>query len=145
MRAGCSRSDYNLQVHPFLIVSFMFGVSNFKTFQTNHHVPKCIGACPTLTCCWRCSYIKEGVIQIQPKNKHDLRMRARAYKDTSSDQNKQAEVPTKASQNKGMPSKTQKIPLSKLAVPEIKESDRTPTYFILEHELRKIKIYVPLT
>jgi hypothetical protein len=35
-----------MEVRPFLTISFMFGVSNFKTFQTIHHVPKCIGVVP---------------------------------------------------------------------------------------------------
>jgi len=44
-----------------------------------------------------------------------------------------------------MPSKTQSPPLPKPFAPETKEVDKPPTSFILEHELRKIKIPVPLT
>jgi len=44
-----------------------------------------------------------------------------------------------------MPSKAQQLPLSKIAILEMKEYDRPPTYFILKHELSKIKIPVPLT
>jgi len=43
-----------------------------------------------------------------------------------------------------MSSKSQSPPPSKPIVPEIKEFDKPPTSFILEHELRKIKIHVPL-
>jgi hypothetical protein len=68
-----------------------------------------------------------------------------APKTTASDQNKQFEVPPKPNPSKGMSSKAQQLPLSKLAVPKIKEFDRPPTSFSLEHELRKIKIPVPWT
>jgi hypothetical protein len=83
---------------------------------------------------------EEGVIQGQPKKKYDLRMRNGASKATTSDQGKQAEAPPKPNPNKGMPSKTQSSPLSKPLAPETKEVDKPPTSFILEHELRKIKI-----
>ena len=56
---------------------------------------------------------EDGVIQSQPKNKYDLRTREGASKATTSDQNKQAGVPTKPSTNKGMSSKAQSPPLSK--------------------------------
>jgi hypothetical protein len=72
-------------------------------------------------------------------------MRNGASKATTLDQGKQAEAPPKTNPNKGMPSKTQSSPLSKPLAPKIKEADKTPTSFILEHELRKIKIPVPLT
>jgi hypothetical protein len=88
---------------------------------------------------------EEGVIQGQPNNKYDLRTRVGAPKSTTSDQTKQVEAPPKPSPNKSMSSKTQQLPLSKPAIPKIRESDRSPTSFILEHELRKIKIPVPLT
>jgi hypothetical protein len=58
---------------------------------------------------------------------------------------KKLKIPPKPSPNKGMSSKTQKIPLSKSIVPEMRESDRPPTSFSLEHELRKINIPMPLT
>jgi hypothetical protein len=41
--------------------------------------------------------------------------------------------------------KTQQLPLSKPVVLEMKDFDRPPTYFSLQHELRKINILVPLT
>jgi len=88
---------------------------------------------------------EEGVIQGQPKKKYNLRTRNGASKATTSDQGKQAEAPPKTNPNKGMPSKTQPSPLSKPISPETKEADKPPTSFILEHELRKIKIPVPLT
>jgi hypothetical protein len=88
---------------------------------------------------------EEGVIQGKPKNKYDLRKRNGASKDTTSDQRKQAESPPKPNSNKGMPYKTQSSPLSKPLTPKKKEFDKPPTSFILEHELRKIKIPVPLT
>jgi hypothetical protein len=88
---------------------------------------------------------EEGVIQGQPKKKYDLRMRNGASKATTSDQGKQVEAPPKPNPNKGMPSKTQSSPLSKPLAPETKEADKPPTFFSLEHELRKIKIPVPLT
>jgi len=44
-----------------------------------------------------------------------------------------------------MPSKTHSFPLSKPIAHETKEADKTPTFYSLEHELRKIKILVPLT
>jgi hypothetical protein len=74
-----------------------------------------------------------------------LRYIVGALKATSSDQNKQDEVPPKTNTSKGMSSKAQKLPPSKPIVPEIKEVDRPSTSFSLEHELRKIKIHVPLT
>jgi hypothetical protein len=47
--------------------------------------------------------------------------------------------------NKGMPSKSQSSPLSNPLAPETKEANKLPNSFSLEHELRKIKILVPLT
>jgi hypothetical protein len=88
---------------------------------------------------------EEGVIQGQPKKKYDLRMREGAPKATTSNQKKQYEVPPKPNPSKGMSSKTYPPPSSKHTVPEIKEVDRSPTSFSLEHELRNIKIHVPLT
>jgi hypothetical protein len=88
---------------------------------------------------------EERVIQSQPKKKYDLRTRAGAPKATTSEKNKQVEVPPKPNPSKGMSSKTQPPPSSKHASPEIKEVDRPPASFILEHELSKIKILVPLT
>jgi hypothetical protein len=88
---------------------------------------------------------EEGVIQGKPQKKYDLRTRVRPPKTTTFDPNKQTEVPPKPNPSKGMPSKAQQLPLSKPAVPEVKEADRTPTSFNLEHELRKIKIPVTLT
>jgi hypothetical protein len=66
-------------------------------------------------------------------------------KATTFDQNKKVEVLPKPNPSKGMSSKSQQLPPSKLAVPEIKEVDRPTTSFILEHELSKINIPVPLT
>jgi hypothetical protein len=71
-------------------------------------------------------------------------MRNGASKATNSDQGKQIEAPPKTNPNKGMTSKTQSSPLSKPLAPKTKEADKTPTSFILEHELRKIKIPIPL-
>jgi hypothetical protein len=88
---------------------------------------------------------EEGVIQGQPKNKYDMRTRNGGSEATTSDQGKQEKSPPKPNPNKGMPSKTQSSPLSKPPAPETKEDDKPPTSFILEHELRKIKILVPLT
>jgi hypothetical protein len=87
---------------------------------------------------------EEGVIQGQPKNKYNLRMRNGSSKATTFDKGKQAEAPPKPNPNKGMPSKTQSSPLSNLLSPETKEADKPPTSFILEHELRKINIPIPL-
>jgi len=58
-------------------------------------------------------------------------MRAGAPKATTSDQNKQDEVPPKPNQNKGMSSKSQSPPSSKHEAPKIKEFDRPVTSFIL--------------
>jgi hypothetical protein len=88
---------------------------------------------------------EEGVIQGQPKKKYDLRMINGVFKATTSDQGKQAEAPPKPNPNKGMPSKIHSSPLSKTLATETKEVDKPPTSFILEHELRKIKIPIPLT
>jgi hypothetical protein len=41
--------------------------------------------------------------------------------------------------------KAHQPPPFKIVVPEVKEFDRPKAYFILEHELRKIKIHVPLS
>jgi hypothetical protein len=41
--------------------------------------------------------------------------------------------------------KSHQPPPSKPIVPEVKEGDRPQAYFILEHELRKINIHVPLS
>jgi hypothetical protein len=87
---------------------------------------------------------EKGVIQGQPKKKYDLRMRNGASKATTFDQGKQAESPPKPNPNKVMPSKTKSSPLSKHIAPETKEVDKPPNSFILEHEMRKIKIPVPL-
>jgi hypothetical protein len=83
---------------------------------------------------------EEGVIQGQPKKKYNLRTRNGASKATTSNKGKQAEAPPNTNPNKGMSSKIQSSPLSKPLAPEAKEVDKPPTPFILEHELRKIKI-----
>jgi hypothetical protein len=72
-------------------------------------------------------------------------MRAGAPKDTTSDKNKQVEVPPNTNPSKGMSSKTQPPPSSKHEAPEIKEVDRPPASFNLEHDFSKIKIPIPLT
>jgi hypothetical protein len=80
----------------------------------------------------------------QPKKKYNLRKRGGAPKATTYDQNKKVEVIPKPNPRKDMSSKSHQLPPPKPAVPEIKEVDRPPTSFNLEHELRKINILVPL-
>jgi hypothetical protein len=74
-----------------------------------------------------------------------LRIRTWAPQTTTSNKKKQSKVPPKPNPNKGMSSKTQQPTSSKHVAPEIKEDDRPPTSFSLEHELIKINIPVPLT
>jgi hypothetical protein len=88
---------------------------------------------------------EEGVIQGQPQKKYDLRPRTGTPKATTSDQNKRPEVPPKPNPSKGALTKAHQPPPSKHVVPEVKEVDRPQASFILEHELRKIKIHVPLS
>jgi hypothetical protein len=87
---------------------------------------------------------EEGVIQGQTKKKYDLRTRNGASKATTSYQGKQAEAPPNPNPNKGMPSKTQSSPISNTLPPETKKVDKPLTSFSLVHELRKIKILIPL-
>jgi hypothetical protein len=63
-----------------------------------------------------------------------------ASNSTTSEKNKKDEVPPKPNPSKGMSSKAELPPSSKHATPKIKEVDRPMASFILEHELRKIKI-----
>ena len=88
---------------------------------------------------------EEGVIQKQSQNKYDLRPITGTPKATTSDHNKKIEVPPKPNPSKGASTKSHYLPPSKIVAPEIKEVDRPHAYFILEHELRKIKITVPLS
>jgi hypothetical protein len=74
-----------------------------------------------------------------------LRTRGGAPKATTSDQRKKDEVLPKTNPRKNMSSKAQQLPPPKPPVPEIKEYDRPPTYFSLEHEMIKINIPIPLT
>jgi hypothetical protein len=87
---------------------------------------------------------EEGVIQGHPQNKYDLRPRRGAPKSTTSDQNKKIEVPPKPNLSKGTLNKSHRPPPSKYIVYEVKEVDRPKYSFILEHELRKINIPLPL-
>jgi hypothetical protein len=88
---------------------------------------------------------EEGVIQGQPQNKYDLRPRTGAPKSTTSDQNKKTEVPHKPNPSKGALDKDHQPPPFKPDVLEVMEDERPQESFILEHELRNIKIPVPLS
>jgi hypothetical protein len=66
-------------------------------------------------------------------------------KATTSDQNRKIEVPPKTNPSKGALSKAHKPHPFKPVVPKVKEVDRPQESFILEHELRNIKILVPLS
>jgi hypothetical protein len=88
---------------------------------------------------------EEGVIQGQPQKKYDLRPRTGTPKATTSDQNSKTKVPPKSNPSKGALTKAHQPPPFKPVVPEVKEVDRPQAYFILENELRKIKILVPLS
>jgi hypothetical protein len=74
-----------------------------------------------------------------------LRPRTGAPKSTTSDQNRKTKVPSKPNPSKGALDKAHQPPPFKPVVPELKEFDRPQAYFILENELRKIKIPVPLS
>jgi hypothetical protein len=86
-----------------------------------------------------------GVIQGKPQRKFDLRSRKNAPKSTTYDQNRKTEVPPKTNPSKGVVDKAHWPPPFKLLVLEVKEFYRPQTSFSLEHELRKIKILVPLS
>jgi hypothetical protein len=88
----------------------------------------------------------ERVIQGQPQKKYDLSPRTDTPKATTSDQKKKkTKVPPKPNPSKGALAKAHQPPPSKPIVPEVKEVDRPQASFSLEHELRNIKIHVPLS
>jgi hypothetical protein len=88
----------------------------------------------------------EEVFQSQPQKKYDLRPRLGGPKKNVPTQNKKSDLPPKQGPNKDTGNKAdQQQQPTKPVVSEVKEVDRHVTYFNIEHELRKIKIHVPLT
>jgi hypothetical protein len=88
---------------------------------------------------------EEVVIQGHPQKNYDLRPRTGAPKAITSDHNKKPKVPPKKNPSKGTLTKDHQPSPSKSVVPEVKEANILEASFILEHELRKIKIIVPLS
>jgi hypothetical protein len=87
----------------------------------------------------------EEIFQSQPQKKYDLRPRPGGPKTNVPIQNKKSDLPPKQGPNKDTTNKEDQQQPTKPVVPEVKEADRQPTSFNIEHELRKIKIHVPLT
>jgi hypothetical protein len=88
---------------------------------------------------------EEEIFQSQPQKKYDLRPRPGGPKENSPAQNKKSYLPPKQGPSKGTSNKTDQPLPSKPVSPEVKEADKQPISFSIEHELRKIKIHVPLT
>jgi hypothetical protein len=69
-----------------------------------------------------------------------LRPRLGVPKTNVPNQNKKSDSPPKQGRIKDATNKTDQPQPTKLVVPEVKEADKQPNYFNIEHELRKIKI-----
>jgi hypothetical protein len=74
-----------------------------------------------------------------------LRPRKGAPKSITSDHKKKTEVHPKLNPRKGALAKDHQSPPFKHVVPEVKDFNSPQEYFILENELSKINIHVPLS
>jgi hypothetical protein len=74
-----------------------------------------------------------------------LRLRLGASKEASLAQKKKSDLPPKQVQNKGTTNKADQPLPSKPTSPKVKEADKKPIPFSIEHELSKVNIHESLT